>query len=104
MLSITSMGTSPYPVMPLHKYSSMIPKEQQTGALFSAGKFIPLTRPQLSTIVRCLLKQAGYNSELYKGAAITSAVAACLLGLLILRQWIGEEVMPTYLASKPHQH
>ena len=80
-LSITSTGTSTCPVRAMHKYCSMIPREQHTGPLFSAGKFNPLTRTQLSNILRRLLQQTGYNSKLYNthsfriGAATTSAAA-----------------------------
>ena len=38
----------------MHKYCSMIPREQHTGPLFPAGKFNPLTRTQLSNILKIL--------------------------------------------------
>ena len=100
-LHITSTGTSTCPVKAMHKYSSMIPKDNQTGPFFSAGTFNPLTRLKLSSILRRLLQQAGYNSTLYCthsfriGAANTSAAAGLPPWLIkTLGQWNSD----TYLS------
>ena len=82
-LSITSTGTSTCPVRAMHKYCSMIPREQHTGPLFSAGKFNPLTRTQLSNILRRLLQQAGYNSHSTTRIALATSAAAGLPPWLI---------------------
>ena len=78
---ITFTGTSACPVKALRQYVAIIPRETQHGPLFSAGQFSPLTRTQLSSILRRLLQNAGYNSDLYCthsfriGAATTAAAA-----------------------------
>ena len=64
-LHITSTGTSICPVKVLRKYVAMTPRESQYGPLFSAGQFFPLIRTQLSSISKCLLRDASYYPDLY---------------------------------------
>ena len=81
VLNLAPTGTSACPVKVFQQFATMIPLHQQTGPLFSAGKFNPLTRLQLSKTLRQLLQQAGCNPQLYCthsfriGAATTSAAA-----------------------------
>ena len=81
ILNLTPTGTSTCPVKAFQQFATMIPLHRQTGPLFSAGRFNPLTRLQLSRTLRQLLQQAGYNPQIYCthsfriGATTTSAAA-----------------------------
>jgi len=103
VLCITSTGTSTCPVSALHKYTSMIPKDHKTGPLFSAGKFNPLTRSQLSTILRHLLQQAGYDPQLFCthsfriGVATTSAAAGLPPWLIRTMGWLNSDAYQSYV-------
>jgi len=81
VLNLTPTQMSTCPIKAFQQYAAMIPLHRQAGPLFSAGKFKPLSRPQLSRALRTLLQQAGYCPKLYCthsfriGAATTSAAA-----------------------------
>jgi len=83
VLNLTPTQTSTCPVKAFQQYAAMIhvPLYRQAAPLFSAGKFKPLSRPQLSRALRTLLQQADYCPQLYCthsfriGAVITSAAA-----------------------------
>jgi len=78
----------------------MIPRNIQCGPLFAAGQFSPLTRTQLSFILRHLLHSADYNPHLYcthsfRIGAATTAAAAGLPPWLIktLGRWNSDAYM-----------
>ena len=87
----------------------MVPVDQRIGPLFAAGQFFPLSRTHVTNTLRCLLNQAGYDSQLYSshsfriGAATTSAAAAGLPSWLIktLGQWNSDAYM-TYIRCPNH--
>ena len=102
-LSIWATNTSTCPVKAFQQYGNLVPSDQKTGPLFAAGQFSLLTPSHVTTTLRHLLKQAGYNSQLNSshsfriGAATTSAAAGLSPWLInTLGRWSSDAYM-TYI-------
>ena len=75
-------------------YSSLTPNKSLSSPVFSAGRFLPLTREKLNTVICKLLQQAGcnqsdYTSHSFQIGAATTAAATGLPSWLIqkLGRW-----------------
>ena len=75
----------------------------RSGPLYYGGRFIPLSRDQLTSVLRCLLQQAGYQQDLYSshsfriGAATTVAAAGLPVWLIkALGRW-SSDAYQTYI-------
>ena len=93
-ITITSTNTSTCPVRALHHYYSLVPPANQVGPLFNGGRFTPLSRVQVTSVIRQLLQgtgvnQAHYSSHSFRIGAATTAAAARLPPSLIktLGRW-----------------
>ena len=91
-LHATNLSTCPLHAFQL--YFSLTPNKSLSSPVFSAGRFSPLTREILNTVIRNLLQQAGcnqshYASHSFRIGAATTAAAAGLLSWLIqkLGRW-----------------
>ena len=87
-------STTTCPVQALRKYSDMVSITQPEQLVFSAGTISPLSRPQLTIILRQLLSQAGlcpshFASHSFRIGAATIAAAVGLAPALIkmLGRW-----------------
>ena len=87
-------STTTCPVQAMHNYSDMLITKQPHHLVFSAGTISPLSRPQLTAILRQLLSQAGlcpsqYASHSFRIGAATTAAAVGLTPSLIktLGRW-----------------
>jgi len=105
VLHLSPTGTSTCPVKAFQQFAAMIPTNCQTRPLFSAGKFNPLTRLQLSRILRQLLQLTGYSPQLYCthsfriGAATTAAATGLPPWLIKMLGWWNSDAYMTYVQS-----
>ena len=91
---LRATNSSTCPLHAFQLYSSLTPNKPLSSPVFSAGRFLPLTRKKLNTVVRNLLQQAGcnqlhYASHSFRIGAATTAAAAGLPSWLIqkLGRW-----------------
>ena len=78
-INISATNTSMCPVRAMHKYMSIIPPANRKGPLFNGGRFSPLSRANVTTILHQLLhgtdeEPVNYASHSFRiGAATTAA-------------------------------
>ena len=102
-IHIHATATTTCPVQAMHNYHDMITTQQPHDLVFSGGTMEPLSRPQLTAILRQLLSRAGlcpshYASHSFRIAAATTAAAIGLTPSLIktLGRWNSNAYM-TYI-------
>ena len=93
-ITITATNTSTCPVCALHRYFNLVSLANQVGPLFNGGRFAPLSRVHVTSIVHQLLQgtvviQSHYSRHSFRISAATTAAAAGLSATLIktLGRW-----------------
>ena len=93
-ISISATNSSTCPVKAFHKYMNFVSPQCRHGPVFNIGRFRPLTRSQVTSVVRQLLLEAGvdytdYASHSFRIGAATTAAAAGIPSDLIrtLGRW-----------------
>ena len=92
--AITATNTSTCPVRSMYHYFNLVPPGNQSGPLFSGGRFSPLSRAHVTSVMRQLLQATGvtpfhYSSHSFRIGAATTLAAAGLPATLIkaMGQW-----------------
>ena len=93
-ITVADTNTSTCPVRALYRYCALVPSTNRVGPLFNGGRFAPLSRVHITSVVRLLLQgtsvnQAHYSSHSFRIGATTTAAAARLPASLIktLGRW-----------------
>ena len=93
-ITVSATNTSTCLVRALHRYCTLVHSTNRVGPLFNGGRFAPLSRVHITSVVRQLLQgtgvnQAHYSSHSFRIGAATTAAAAGLPASLIktLGRW-----------------
>ena len=104
-IAIQATSTSTCPVQAINCFAEV--STLRSGSLFYGGRFTPLSRDQLTEVLRHLLQQAGHQQHLYSShnfriGAATTAAAAGLPAWLIksLGRW-SSDAYQTYIQCPP---
>ena len=93
----------------MHHYFNLVPPANQSGPLFSGGRFSPLSRIHVTSVMCQLLQATGvtpshYSSHSFRIGAATTAAAAGLPATLIKTLVDGRAVLMNHMFSSHHHH